>query len=330
MLQPEAGTISPKAYQQIQNIIQEVEKVTRGKRHELQLLVTCLLSKGHVLIEDNPGSGKTITARALAAVISGGSDQDTRSDFHRIQFTPDLLPMDLIGTHIFDDHNKTFIFKKGPLFTNILLADEINRASPKVQSALLESMAEGQITIGDQTYILDDFFFVIATQNPIEMEGTYPLPAAQLDRFAMKISFGYVDEETEFEILNNYLQISNNLETLQQCISRQELIRLQQDVHQVYIHPELVRSVLHIIHSTRNDSNIQVGASTRSGISFIKCLKAFALVQGRDYVIDDDIQLLATPVLHHRLTFRNALGRKESLDRIVRNELSRLAALNLR
>lgn len=320
---------SQKAASQIRNIINEVEKVTKGKRHELELLVTCLLANGHVLIEDNPGSGKTVTARALAAVISGGTDAESKADFHRIQFTPDLLPMDLIGSHIFDDRNKTFIFRKGPLFTNILLADEINRASPKVQSALLESMAEGQITIGDQTHILDKLFFVIATQNPIEMEGTYPLPAAQLDRFAMKISFGYVDEDTEFEILKNYLQIDNNLSNLKQCISRQELIALQQQVHQVQLHEELIRSVLHIIHSTRTDANIHVGASTRSGISFLRCLRAYALVQGRDYVIEDDIQILALPVLHHRITFKNALGRKESLERIVRNELSRLATLKL-
>lgn len=330
MSQPEASKLNiDTAAQQIQKIISEVEKVTKGKRHELELLVTCLLANGHVLIEDNPGSGKTVTARALAAVISGGSDSDSKADFHRIQFTPDLLPMDLIGSHIFDDRNKTFIFRKGPLFTNILLADEINRASPKVQSALLESMAEGQITIGDQTHVLDKLFFVIATQNPIEMEGTYPLPAAQLDRFSMKISFGYVDEDTEFEILNNYLKIGNNLSSLQQCVSRPELIALQENVHHVHIHEELVRSVLHIIHSTRTDANIQVGASTRSGISFLRCLRAFALVRGRDYVIEDDIQILAMPVLHHRITYKNALGRKESLERIVRNELSRLATLKL-
>lgn len=317
------------SFKKIQNLISEIEKVTKGKRQELELIVTCLLAKGHILIEDNPGSGKTITARALAAVISGEKGEE-QSGFKRIQFTPDLLPMDLIGSHIFDDRNKDFIFKSGPLFTNILLADEINRASPKVQSALLECMAEGQITIGDHTYILDPLFFVVATQNPIEMEGTYPLPAAQLDRFFMKISFGYVDEATERLIFSNYNKIDFNLHHLEQCISKTELMQLQAQTNDVTIHEELIQSVLNIINATRNDANIYVGASTRSGISLMKCLRAYAMIKGRDYVIDEDIQMLAVPVLHHRLTFKNSVGRNESLNRIVKNEMSRLTSLPLK
>src|SRR5215212_924245 len=181
------------ALQNIQRLTDNIETVIKGKRDQVKFVLTALLAKGHILMEDNPGTGKTVMARTLAQSISGSHDRAV--NFKRIQFTPDLLPMDLIGSHIFDDIKKEFIFKKGQLFCNVLLADEINRASPKVQSALLECMAENQITMGDITYKLDNLFFTIATQNPVEMEGTYPLPAAQLDRFFIKIIFGYVDEE---------------------------------------------------------------------------------------------------------------------------------------
>jgi MoxR-like ATPase len=191
--------IKADATEQIQRLITQIEKVIRGKHPQIEKVITCLIAGGHILMEDNPGTGKTVLARTLAQCISGTKGEE-HVIFKRIQFTPDLLPMDLIGTHIFDDNQKEFIFKKGPLFCNVLLADEINRASPKVQSALLEAMAEHQITIGDTTLKLENMFFTIATQNPIEMEGTYPLPAAQLDRFFMKINFGYVDEAAELNI----------------------------------------------------------------------------------------------------------------------------------
>lgn len=326
---PPAPNFTPEmGFEKIQNLIQEVEKVTKGKRHEIEMIITCLLAKGHILIEDNPGSGKTVTARALAATIAGGKGED-KALFKRIQFTPDLLPMDLIGSHIFDEDNKDFIFKKGPLFSNVLLADEINRASPKVQSALLECMAEGQITIGEQTFILDPLFFVIATQNPIEMEGTYPLPAAQLDRFFMKISFGYVDEETERNIFKQYTNIEHHLHHLQQCIQKPELLALQTLCNEVTVHDEIIQAVLNIIQATRNDANIVVGASTRSGIAFLKCLRAYAMIKGRKYVIEDDVQMIAHNVLHHRLTFKNKVGQTESMPRIIKNEMNRLQSIPL-
>ncbi|MDR0791942.1 MAG: MoxR family ATPase [Chitinophagaceae bacterium] len=312
----------------IQKLTDNIETVIRGKRKQIQFVLTALLAKGHVLMEDNPGTGKTVMAKTLAQSISG-SRNEGGVNFKRIQFTPDLLPMDLIGSHIFDDVHKEFVFKKGPLFCNVLLADEINRASPKVQSALLECMAENQITIGDVTYPLENLFFTIATQNPIEMEGTYPLPAAQLDRFFVKIYFGYVDEATELDIYKNYLGIQNNLQHVQQVLSMDEILFLQNEAEKVYIHEEIITAVRNIIWDTRKHQDILLGASTRSGITFLKCLKAFALVNGRTFVTEDDLQHLTHAVLDHRLIYRNKEAKKSALAFILDKEIDRLSKLNI-
>jgi MoxR-like ATPase len=214
--------------------------------------------------------------------------------------------MDLLGTHVFDESSKEFIFKKGPLFCNVLLADEINRASPKVQSALLECMAENQITMGEKTYRLEKLFFSIATQNPIEMEGTYPLPAAQLDRFFMKIYFGYVDEQTEIEIYKNYTNISNNLENIQQVLTLEEIIELQQEAEKVFIHDEIITAVSNIVRAT-----------------------ACALVNGRNFVIEDDVQEIAIAVLDHRLIYKNKEAKQSALKSILSKEMERLSKLKL-
>ena len=237
--------------------------------------------------------------------------------------------MDLIGTHIFDDRNKEFVFKKGPLFCNVLLADEINRASPKVQSALLEAMAEQQITVGDTTLMLERLFFTIATQNPIEMEGTYPLPAAQLDRFYMKIIFGYVDETTELNIYRDYLDIARNLVELEQILSMQDILNLQTMAGEVFVHEEILKAVSNIVRATRDHQDISLGASTRSGIAFLKCLRAYSLVKGRTYVIEDDVKDIAKAVLDHRLVYRNKEGKLKALDGIITKETERLAKLKL-
>ena len=291
-------------------------------------MITCLLAGGHILMEDNPGTGKTVLAKTLAQCISGAKGEQ-HVVFKRIQFTPDLLPMDLIGSHIFDDANKDFVFKKGPLFCNVLLADEINRASPKVQSALLEAMAEHQITVGDTTLKLEKMFFAIATQNPIEMEGTYPLPAAQLDRFFMKIIFGYVDEETEMNIYREYVNIADNLVHLEQVMSLNDILALQQQAEEVHVHEEIVRAVSNIVRDTRLHQDISLGASTRSGISFLKCLRAYALVKGRTFVIEDDVKDTAYHILDHRLIYRNKDGREKALNSIINKEVERLAKLKL-
>ncbi len=323
---PETVISSPE--QSVQHLIDQVEKVIRGKRKQIELVVTCLLAGGHILMEDNPGTGKTVLARTLAQCISGTLGEQ-HVVFKRIQFTPDLLPMDLIGSHIFDDRNKEFVFKHGPLFCNVLLADEINRASPKVQSALLEAMAEHQVTVGDTTLKLEKMFFTIATQNPIEMEGTYPLPAAQLDRFFMKIYFGYVDEDTELNIYREYLEIARNLVELEQVLSLNDVLQLQEQASQVHVHEEIVKAVSNLVRATRNHPDITLGASTRSGIAFLKSLRAYAMVRGRSFVIEDDVKDIAHAVLDHRLMYRNKEGKQKALEGIINKETERLAKLKL-
>jgi MoxR-like ATPase len=314
------------ATEKIQVLVDNIEKVIQGKKQKIELVITTLLAGGHILMEDNPGTGKTVLARTLAGSIAGSG---STALFKRIQFTPDLLPMDLLGSHIFDDNKKDFIFKKGPLFCNVLLADEINRASPKVQSALLECMAENQITIGDTTYPLEKLFFTIATQNPIEMEGTYPLPCAQLDRFYMKISLGYANKNAEKFIFKNYKTINTQLDEVQTVLSLQEVLQLQNAVDEVYVHDEIINSVSNILEATRTNLDIQLGASTRSGIAFIKCLKAYALVKNRTFVIEDDVNALSHEVLHHRLEFKNKDAKENALAAICNSELNRLAQLNI-
>ena len=325
-VQPSNSPIEP-SNSPIEILSSNIQTVIKGKQDDIKLLLSVLLAGGHILIEDNPGTGKTVMAKTLAHSIAGTEDDSL--SFKRIQFTPDLLPMDLIGLHIFDESKNELVFKKGPLFCNVLLADEINRASPKVQSALLECMAEQQITVGNHTHPLEKLFFIVATQNPVEMEGTYPLPAAQLDRFFMKIPFGYVSRDDEMDVYRNYMEIDRTARSVPRVMSAGDVFELRNKAEQTFVHEEIVKAVYNIVSDTRQHPDILLGASPRSGIIFLKCLRAYALVSGREFVTEDDLHRLAPPVLNHRLIFRNRDARINALKNITDKEITRLGRLNL-
>ena len=254
-----------------------------------------------MLIEDNPGLGKTTVAKTLARLIDGGRKKII---FKRIQFTPDLLPYDITGVDVFDPKTRTFRFIPGPVLANIVLADEINRTTPKVQSALLEVMAEGQVTIGQNTYQPPDPFFVIATENPIESEGTFPLPAAQLDRFMMRLSMGYPDREAELAILEEN-PAEEGLAKLEPVLRLTEFTAAQKAARSIFCHKALKEAIAGIVRNTRIHRGFSLGASPRAGLHLLEAAKALALVRGRDYVIDEDLAVLAVPVLAHRVKPRN-------------------------
>lgn len=269
-----------------------IESVIRSNNDAIKWLLTSFFAGGHVLLEDVPGTGKTTLAKALAGSI--------QADFKRIQFTPDLLPSDILGVSIFDQQTQDFRFREGPIFSQILLADEINRASPRTQSALLEAMAEKQVSIEGSAYQMDDIFFVIATQNPVEFHGTYPLPEAQMDRFAMRFRLGYVSREDEVMILDSQ-RYNHPLEQLQACISPEDVRLVRKAVSEVRITDELKRYIVDLVVSTREVTGVAMGASPRAGITLMKCAQALALINGMDFVTPDHIQELALPVIAHRL-----------------------------
>jgi len=280
------------AHQILDRLRENLEKVIRGKRDSLDLLLSCLAAKGHVLLEDIPGTGKTTLAKTLA--ISTGCS------FNRVQFTPDLLPSDIVGSSILNASDSTFKFNRGPVFTNVLLADEINRASPRTQSALLEAMGEQQVTVDGNTYPLDSPFLCIATQNPVEFHGTYPLPEAQLDRFMVRLSLGYVGEEEELRILASQ-RTGHPLDVLEAVAEADSIRQVQTAVESVGIEESVLRYLLSLITATRNHPAVQLGVSTRGSLQFTRMVSAFALLRGREYVIPDDVKRLADPVLAHRL-----------------------------
>jgi MoxR-like ATPase len=279
----------------IKRIRANLNTVIRGKAEKIDLLLACLLAKGHVLIEDLPGLGKTTLAKALARTVDG--------DFRRIQFTPDLLPTDIVGGSVYNPKEGSFNFHPGPIFTNILLADEINRASPRTQSSLLESMAEAQATIEGERHELPTPFIVLATQNPIEFQGTYPLPEAQLDRFLIHMDLGYADAETELDILYDQ-QITHPLDTISPVASRADVIDLQQQTTRVHVAREVGRYIVDVVRATREHADVQMGASPRGALGVFHLSQALALMDGRDHVRPEDVQAAAEPVLSHRIVLQ--------------------------
>ena len=282
-----------------ERILDEVEKAVVGKRGALELILLALLSDGHVLLEDFPGLAKTLIARSFA--------QASALRFARIQFTPDLMPGDVTGSQIFDQRTAEFVFRPGPVFANLLLADEINRAPPKTQAALLEAMQERQVTIETETHRLEPPFLVLATQNPIEYEGTYPLPEAQLDRFLVRISVGYPAREDEIEMLSRRLERGRDETELEQVVGAAELVELQQALEQVHVSEAIEGYVVDLVAATRDSQRLSVGASPRGSLALLKLSRAKAALAGRDFVIPEDVKAVAVPALAHRLTLKPEL-----------------------
>ncbi|WP_313629801.1 AAA family ATPase [Enterococcus devriesei] len=291
----------------ITDLISEIEKVILGKRDVIQLTVAALLAGGHVLFEDIPGVGKTILVKSLAKAI--------HSDFSRIQFTPDLLPSDILGISIFDAQTNQFDFRAGPIFTTILLADEINRTTPRTQAALLEAMSEGHVTIDNQTYSLNPHFFVLATQNPVSYSGTYPLPEAQLDRFLFRLHIGYPAFSDELELITGKRQQS--LALIQPVLTLAELTELKQKVTEVYVDDAVARYALQLVEASRNHPAIDLGISPRGSIAFIQGAKAYALTEKRSFVTPGDLQKILPAVFAHRLILREGLSVEEVIHQII-------------
>lgn len=274
------------------SILDNIKKVIIGKDDVIEKVLIAVLARGHILIEDIPGVGKTTLAKALAKSMD--------LSYKRVQFTPDLMPSDILGISIYNKETGSFSFKKGPIFNQIFLADEINRTSPKTQSSLLQAMEEGEVSTEEGDYVLEKPFIVLATQNPLEYQGTFPLPEAQLDRFLMRLSIGYPDKSYEVDILKNHKSIKN-LENIEPVVNKQDILNMQDEVEKITAQDSIMEYIINIVNVTRNSEELQLGASPRASIDMLKAARAKAYMSGRDYVIPDDVKEIAIPVLSHRL-----------------------------
>jgi len=310
----------------IRKLSQALQTVVRGRKDTIELILAALAADGHVLLEDYPGSGKTVLSKTLGRLI----EHDPRSllaNFKRIQFTPDMLPGDVLGVNIFDPNTAQFKFIQGPVFANIVLADEINRAGPKVQAAFLECMAEKQVTIDSVSHALDSFFFVIGTQNPLDIAGTYPLPLVQLDRFLIKIPMSYVDKKTEIEILEEHSQIIKQSTQIEPVCSKSDIIGLRESVKEIHVSDVLREAIVDIIQSTRNNPKLQFGASTRAAVMLQAAMRGMALVREREFATEDDLKTMLPFVLGHRIKFLGTgNSQKENLEELVTPVLRKLTA----
>ena len=281
---------------QCEAVLDEIGRAVVGKRRALNLILTTMLARGHMLIEDLPGLGKTLIAKSFAAALG--------LEFTRVQFTPDLLPADLLGSTIYDMQSGRFEFRRGPVFTNLLLGDEINRTPPKTQAALLEAMAERQVSIDGVTHRLPEPFLVLATDNPIEYEGTYPLPEAQLDRFSVRLELKYLSEQEEATMLRRRLDRGSAPPSVQRVVDVHDLLAMQESVEQVSVHDDVLQYVVALAAATRSHPQVAVGASPRAELDLVQLARAHALLQGRDYVIPEDVKALAVPTMAHRISLR--------------------------
>lgn len=292
-----------------ERLVGNLEQVIVGKKQSLELIVIGLLCQGHILIEDVPGVGKTMLARSLAKSLD--------CSFSRIQFTPDMLPSDVTGVSIFNQQKRKFEFRAGPIMGQIVLADEVNRATPKTQAALLEAMEERQVTVDGETHLLDQPFMVLATQNPIEYEGTFPLPEAQLDRFLMRVRMGYPSSSEEVKIISGQ-QLQHPIEALKSVVKTKDLLKASDAVRKIHVSPVIQRYIVDLVSRTRQSSDVYLGASPRGSLALARASQAWAAMSGRDHVLPDDVKYLAVPVLGHRVIVSPAARLRElSADRIV-------------